>query len=83
MRVRSFFFGIKAGGGGFSRKLEDQTDTLLLRPGSRTRAIVKHIPQGRSLLSTSYISRPDPYFLIIIDFRDRMKKSNFTSSFLY
>ena len=32
----------KAGGVGFSRKPVDQTDTLLLAPGSRTRAIVKH-----------------------------------------
>jgi hypothetical protein len=30
MRVRSFFFGIKAGGGGISRKPGHQTDTLLL-----------------------------------------------------
>jgi len=43
MRVRSFFFGIKPGGGGFSRRFGDQTDTLLLTPGSRTQAIVNHV----------------------------------------
>jgi hypothetical protein len=43
MRVRSFFFGIKPGGGGFSRKSEDQIDNLLLTPGSGTRAILKYV----------------------------------------
>jgi hypothetical protein len=38
MRVRSFFFGIKLGGGGLSRK---PGDTLLLTSGFKTRAIVK------------------------------------------
>jgi hypothetical protein len=43
MRVRSFFFGFKPGGVGISKNPEDQTDTLLLKPGSRTRAIIKHV----------------------------------------
>jgi len=47
MRARSFFFGIKPGGAGFLRKPGDQTDTLLLSPGSRNWAIVKHVPQER------------------------------------
>jgi hypothetical protein len=45
MRVRSFFFGFKPGGSGFSRKSEGQTDVLLLRPGFKIRAIVKHVLQ--------------------------------------
>jgi hypothetical protein len=43
MRVRSFFFGIKPGGGGFLRNSEDQTDTLLLMSSSGIRAIVRHV----------------------------------------
>jgi hypothetical protein len=35
----------KAGGVGFSRKPEVQMDTLLLAPGLRTRAVVKHVLQ--------------------------------------
>jgi hypothetical protein len=31
------------GGGGFSRKPGNQTDTLLFTPGFRTRAIAKHV----------------------------------------
>jgi hypothetical protein len=47
MRLRPRFIDIKAGGGGFSRKLEDQTDTLLLTAGSKTPGIVKHVLQER------------------------------------
>jgi hypothetical protein len=43
IRVKSFFFGIKHDGVGIARKPEDQKDTLLLAPGSRTRALVKHV----------------------------------------
>ncbi len=35
----------KESGVGFSRKPEDQTDTLLIAPGSRTRTVVKHVLQ--------------------------------------
>jgi hypothetical protein len=52
MRVRSFFFDIRPGGGGFSRKPGDQADTLLLRPGFRTRAIIKHFQKQYPSLST-------------------------------
>ena len=45
----------KAGGVGFSRKPEDQTDTLLLASGFNTRAIVKHVHRNVPLLeATSY-----------------------------
>ena len=53
-RVRSFFLGIKPGGGDFLRKPGDQTDTLLLSPGSRNWAIVKHGLQQRPLFSTGF-----------------------------
>ena len=39
---------LQAGGNGFLTKPEDQTDTLLLRPGFMTRAIAKHALQERS-----------------------------------
>jgi hypothetical protein len=51
MRVRSYFFDIKPGGGGLSRKPEDQTDTVLLAPCLRTRAIVKYVLHERTFFS--------------------------------
>jgi hypothetical protein len=43
-----------AGGGGVSKKTKDQTDTFLLSPGSRTRAIIKHVLKGRPPFSYGY-----------------------------
>jgi hypothetical protein len=57
MRLRSFFFGIKPRGGGFSRKPKDQTDNLLLTPDSRTRAIVKGVLKQNPLFSTKRQTR--------------------------
>ncbi len=60
----------KAGGGGLLRKPEDQTDTLLLRSGSRTRAIGKRVlqecPPGFSFFISSYVAF-EPTLYIVTD----------------